>query len=101
MSGFTLLGFFGRGRIPVDAQQEIRVGKHSLERELNPVVKALAVVSAGSEKLEQCLHVSFRHGPAIRQARHPRKDLRRADALFRSKPGMTDENRATAGGVLR
>ena len=71
MGGFTLPRFFGRGRIPVDAQQEIRVGENPLERELNPAVKASAVVPAGIEKLEQCLHVSFRHGPAIRQARHP------------------------------
>src|ERR1700730_1157019 len=85
----------------MDAQQEIRAGKTRLEPELDPVVKASAVVSSGIEKLEQRLHVSFRHRPSIRQPGDPREDPRRAAALFGGALGMPDENSGTGGGRLR
>ena len=58
------------GRIPMDAQKEVRVGEHSFERELDPVVERPAVVPAGIEELDERLHVPVRQGPAIREPGH-------------------------------
>ena len=58
------------GRIPMDAQEEVRVDEHSFERELNPGVERSAVVPAGVEELEQRLHIPVHHGPAIREPGH-------------------------------
>src|SRR6267143_3533034 len=85
----------------MDAQEEVRVDEHSFERELNPGVERSAIASAGIEELDERLQVAVHHGPAIREPRNSRENLRRARPLFCSKPGLTDENRATAGRVLR
>ena len=45
-------------RIAMDAQQEVRIDQHALERELDAGVEAAAVAPAAVEELEQRLHVA-------------------------------------------
>ena len=72
-----------RGRsIAIDAQQEVRVNEHALERQLNAGIEALAVPSSAIEEVEQSIQVRLRHRPAIRATRHLRQDGRRAGALI-------------------
>ena len=85
----------------MDAQQEVRVDEHALERELNAGVKTSTVLSAAGEEPEKCLEVGLRHRASIRQPRDPRKDLRGTGLLLGRGPGLTDENGATAGRLGR
>jgi hypothetical protein len=71
----------------VDAQKEVRVDEHAFERELNPGIKRprlriassrlagalakAAVASAFVEELDERLHISARHRPAVREPGNP------------------------------
>src|SRR2546425_7108866 len=94
--------------IPMDAEEEVRIDEQAFERELNAAVEAPTIAPAGVEEFEQRLRVAVRHGPAIREPRHLREDLRGARVfVFVHSRGplcparrLTHENRATGWRVV-
>ena len=93
------------GRIAFDAQEEIGVDEHPLERELDAGVKAAAARAAAVEEAEQRLDVVRRHGTAIGAPRQTRHDLGGARPLVRIRRGCgvrpADEDRAAARRIPR
>jgi hypothetical protein len=66
----------------VQAQQEVGIDEHALERELNPGIKAAAFPSPIVEEWQERLNVCWCSWPSICQACDSREDLRSALALF-------------------
>ena len=94
-------GSFGPGNVPMHAQQEIRIDEHALECELNSRIEAAAFPSPIVEKWQERLHICGCRRASVGQARDLREDLRRALTFVGHSTWFADENRTTAGRILR
>src|SRR6516225_5005785 len=78
----------------MDAQQEIGIEQHALERELNAAGKVSGFRSTGVKELDQRLQITSGHGAPVREPRVLRKDARGARCLLRGRCRLADEDRA-------
>ena len=90
-----------RRRIALDAEQEVGVDEHPLERELDAGVEAAAALAAAVEEAEEGVEVGRRHRPPIGAPGEPRHDLGRARPLVRRRRRVrpAGEDGAPARGV--
>src|SRR5262249_30191425 len=90
-------GVRGRGgRVALDAEQEVRIREHALERELNPAVEAAALAAARLVEVEERAHLGIGRWTAIGGARQPADDVLRARLFIGGARRPADEDVAPA-----